>query len=129
MPAQPDYPRGARRARLTLKALEKLVPLPRELAELRSDDVKRDAEHGDGIPQPLGADGSGARSKPYELFDVSELDKPCNDNRPVKLAELERVMSFELAKVTVNTHLPRELAELRDDLELLFPPELVGLSR
>ncbi len=130
-PPNPAHPRGTRRARVTLQALAKLVPLPPEIAELRSDFMERDGEHADGIPQLLQAEGSSSRSQPHDMFDLSgELELPSNDNRPVlKLGELERVMSFELQKVTVNTALPQELAELRQDLEELFPPELLGLSR
>lgn len=121
-----------RRSRVTLQALAKLVPLPPEIAELRSDFFQRDEEHAaDGVPQmPIRAEGSSARSKPHEMFDLAELELPSNDNRPVmKLGELERVMSFELTKVPAPVVLPPELADLREDLEELFPTELLGLSR
>ncbi|NVB82800.1 MAG: hypothetical protein HOV81_30765 [Kofleriaceae bacterium] len=136
----PDFPRAScplptepvarprRRSRVTLQALEQLTPLPREIAELRSDFMERDAEHAGAPRRALRTEGS----RPHELFDLSgDFDVPSNDNwsRPMKLGELERMMSFELSKVTVNTPLPQELADLREDLEMLFPVELVGLSR
>lgn len=123
---RPEHPRGPRRSRVTLQALEKLAPLPPEIAELRSDFMERDAQHAD--LQPLCIEGT----RPHERFDLSgDLELPSNDNLPsiMKLGDLERSMSFELSKVTVNTPLPQELAELREDLEMLFPPELLGLSR
>jgi hypothetical protein len=127
LPAEPAaHPR--RRSRITLQALDQLTPLPREIAELRSDFMERDTEHASAPPRPVRPEGT----RPHELFDLSgDFDTPSNDNlsRPLKLGELERMMSFELAKIPVNMPLPQELAELREDLERLFPVELATVSR
>ena len=103
--------RGHRRRRVTLQALERLAPLPRAIAALRSDFIERgcDDEH-DGVPAPMEGDVAFVHSRPHDLFDLSgDFDLPSNDNRSeqesAELAELRA----ELETLDLGNLLPSEV--------------------